>query len=740
MINPNEILIRVAAVSLLTFALAAVNKGQGIDSSPPALTGQTIAASNSQRATETNAANYASFAAAVDALTGTGGTLTVSSPLSVTAGKSIPANVNVILQGAGLLTIAAGQSVTFQSAVMSDGRQHFAGPGRVVLRTQQTVDPKWWGAQDDYSAGNTDSTAAVQAALTALNGAGGGTLDVRARYGYVLAGSLNMDGFQNVNIKGEGNHSLGVKPNLIFTGAPANLITLRSGHGLNFDGFKILYTNAAFTGDVLHSGWQLEETGIGANSDPGYNRFNNLVLAGTFTARHANAGISLAHTIDTTIEKNIFYHMTYGISSGSSTVAVIKVSENIFKVLSNYPIYLAPGAEAWDISNNNFEDGFNPATSDGWGGPTRAIKGMGSNWAIHVENNWLGDGNDGTPGNDPMMAFTGCYGLTIINNRFANYGRTGQWGIALENATAVTITGNRFEGLNGITSTAATGYVYGANMLGNDFEGIQAYNVSGMIGPNLMGNFVGGGFVTNKLATTIISGSAGTDPIGSGTSDITFGRVYSGVSTGIGSGIRTTSSVGAHPDGSLVIQPRTDIGADIVLYNAYAGEALTLGANAVFGLHALPARTNTIDLGSSSLKWRSGYLGTGLSIAGGPALTTTNQTGTGSLVLATAPNLTTPTIGGGTALRQLLAATARLDFTALAANSCEEFAVRVTGAADGDVVSLGIPNALASADAKTTFFGFISAADTVKVRRCNLAPARTVDPATADVRVQVTKF
>ena len=49
-----------------------------------------------------------------------------------------------------------------------------------------------------------------------------------------------------------------------------------------------------------------------------------------------------------------------------------------------------------------------------------------------------------------------------------------------------------------------------------------------------------------------------------------------------------------------------------------------------------------------------------------------------------------------------------LDFTALAANLCEILTIAVTGAADSDVVVLGVPNALADVDGgteRTTFFG-----------------------------------
>ena len=81
------------------------------------------------------------------------------------------------------------------------------------------------------------------------------------------------------------------------------------------------------------------------------------------------------------------------------------------------------------------------------------------------------------------------------------------------------------------------------------------------------------------------------------------------------------------------------------------------------------------------------------------------------------------TIGGGTAISKHLSATASLDFTALAANTCEVLTITVTGATDGNMVTLGVPNALADVDGateRTTFFGWVSGTDTVSVRRCNV--------------------
>lgn len=87
-------------------------------------------------------------------------------------------------------------------------------------------------------------------------------------------------------------------------------------------------------------------------------------------------------------------------------------------------------------------------------------------------------------------------------------------------------------------------------------------------------------------------------------------------------------------------------------------------------------------------------------------------------------------------------ASASLDFTALAANTCEVLTITVGGAADGDVVALGIPTALIDVDGateRTVFNGWVSAANTVSVRRCNVTAAATAEPAAATVKAQVLK-
>ena len=84
-----------------------------------------------------------------------------------------------------------------------------------------------------------------------------------------------------------------------------------------------------------------------------------------------------------------------------------------------------------------------------------------------------------------------------------------------------------------------------------------------------------------------------------------------------------------------------------------------------------------------------------------------------------------------------LTGSATLDFGSTAAQTSSDLTITVTGAADGDVVSLGVPNA--SVNANTDYTAWVSAANTVTVRFNNYSSA-AVDPASGTFKVFVTKF
>lgn len=83
--------------------------------------------------------------------------------------------------------------------------------------------------------------------------------------------------------------------------------------------------------------------------------------------------------------------------------------------------------------------------------------------------------------------------------------------------------------------------------------------------------------------------------------------------------------------------------------------------------------------------------------------------------------------------------TASLDFAATAAGTCDSLTISAPGVIDGDSVYFGIPTALAASDTYQTFYGYVSAADVVTLKRCNFTNLTTAlsNPAAATVRVDV---
>jgi hypothetical protein len=97
----------------------------------------------------------------------------------------------------------------------------------------------------------------------------------------------------------------------------------------------------------------------------------------------------------------------------------------------------------------------------------------------------------------------------------------------------------------------------------------------------------------------------------------------------------------------------------------------------------------------------------------------------------------TLTIGGGTALLKMLSVTATLDFSSTSAQSSADLTVTVTGAAVGDTVALGVPNA--SVSANSSFTAWVSATNTVTVRFNNYSSG-AIDPASGSFRATVVRF
>ena len=96
-------------------------------------------------------------------------------------------------------------------------------------------------------------------------------------------------------------------------------------------------------------------------------------------------------------------------------------------------------------------------------------------------------------------------------------------------------------------------------------------------------------------------------------------------------------------------------------------------------------------------------------------------------------------IGSAPQIIEHFSVTAALNFGVVAASSFEDKTVTVTGALDGDVVALGVPNEVASTS-KLSFTGFVSATDVVTVRCTNVSTSASPDPPDATFRVDVWQY
>jgi hypothetical protein len=94
------------------------------------------------------------------------------------------------------------------------------------------------------------------------------------------------------------------------------------------------------------------------------------------------------------------------------------------------------------------------------------------------------------------------------------------------------------------------------------------------------------------------------------------------------------------------------------------------------------------------------------------------------------PSTTRHTVNHG------LTGSATLDFPSTLTLLSADLTITVTGAADGDVVSLGVPNA--AVNANTSYSAWVSASNTVTVRFNNYSTG-TVNPASGSFKVFVTK-
>jgi hypothetical protein len=120
---------------------------------------------------------------------------------------------------------------------------------------------------------------------------------------------------------------------------------------------------------------------------------------------------------------------------------------------------------------------------------------------------------------------------------------------------------------------------------------------------------------------------------------------------------------------------------------------------------------------------------TGSQNVGGNLNVTGNSATTGSV-----------TIGGGTAITEHISVLVDPAFAALKPGACATQNFPLTGAADGDTIALGVPNARMTGGGNLIYTAWVSAADTITVQACNAnanAPQKTAGA--GSIRVDLWK-
>lgn len=299
---------------------------------------------------------------------------------------------------------------------------------------------------------------------------------------------------------------------------------------------------------------------------------------------------------------------------------------------------------------------------------------------------------------------------------------------------------------NTATGNTAVGYTaLGANIGGTNNTGIGNFSLTA--NTSGVGNT---GLGENSLrfnATTSYNSGVGYQALynntGTGNSSVGFNNYFTKTTGDYNSsiGYRTgfTQSSGGY---------NVAIGASVDLPSLTGSGQLNIG-NVIYGVNLYQSTT------SSSTPTTTGRIGIGVTTPTAflHLQAPTTAASTGQIKLAegsrqtaaengtinyVADNLEFVETSTVYTLAKTLTATATLDFGSTLAGAVTDLTMTVTGAVDGDAVSIGVPNA--SYPATGTFTAWISAANTVTIRYANNSLTLAQDPASGTYRASVVKY
>lgn len=688
---------------------------------PVSATNPIAVGDNDARVNEYNAAAYASFSAAVDAVAGVSGTnkLVISSAITVGSSKTVPSDVILVFTSAGMLSITSG-TVTVQGEIRAKADKIFNLSGGAVDISNATFDEcyfEWYGITPGG-----DNTTPIQQLITARKSSGSTRIRMLPGTVYSFDSPISLSDSRGIELVGGGGSEYAPTAELRYTGdGDLSAIAFRSVYGFIAQSVKFSYDSADFTGVLIDSDWSQTE-GYG---DSTYNHFRNCLFIGIPSGAYsARALVSANRSIIWTFEQCLFFSAQKGIagsknilnsangvitavSTGSDTLTVvghgqdtgnmlnftttgslpsplsaavtynaIVVDDDTLKVatsranaeagtavnltssgsgtntvyaggysyvikvdsctFNNVGIAIYNTDQSWTIINNTFEPTTNEMPGGILAGEVRVLDGQENrySWNMVFSGNWIGDASS-TANDYSVVHLQGALGGVISGNLFYGAPSTaGHYTTAIDMSACqgVMVEANRIEGWNRAFAYSGN-YNYGVTYLSNDTQCTlnKPYVVSGGMGS--AETRIGNSNLTSRITYGLeVDGSPGTTPLPGQDNSILLGTIVTGpVDKAYGSAIRNTYSVSGYPDGSLVIQPRTqDVAADVVF--------LTLN-------------NEPLRITDSGIK-----------------------------------------VGQGTAISKVLRGTVTVDPSSVGANSASTQTVTITGAATGDSVVLNPPS------------------------------------------------
>src|SRR5262249_28046877 len=107
------------------------------------------------------------------------------------------------------------------------------------------------------------------------------------------------------------------------------------------------------------------------------------------------------------------------------------------------------------------------------------------------------------------------------------------------------------------------------------------------------------------------------------------------------------------------------------------------------------------------------------SVTGNVSVTGSQSMGGGLNVAGNTAIAGSVTIGGGTAITDHISVLVNPTFAALKPGECATQSFTLTGAADGDTIALGVPNARMTGGGSLIYTAWVSATDTITAQACN---------------------